>query len=260
MSQVEGLMTPPSESAAPRGDDRDASTSAARYALYWTPHPSSRWWTSWSDWLGRCADDGRVRVQPAIAGVDAQRLAALTADPRRYGLHATLKPPFRLVPACTRDELVRAVQAYCEGRIGFLMPALEVAHLGDFLALVPVQPHAPIERIESDLVRRFDRFRAPPTQAELARRRAQAPLSPREEALMERWGYPWVLDRFRFHLSITGAFRRADIALLDRVAEAARERLAGLAGEPLRFDAVSVFEEPSPGADFRQIARIPFKS
>ena len=46
-------------------------------------------------------------------------------------------------------------------------------------------------------------FARPPGAAELERRR-KAGLSAAQEKMLLRWGYPYVLDEFRFHLTLTG--------------------------------------------------------
>ena len=69
---------------------------AHRYAAYFAPAIGSAWWEAGSHWLGRCAARGQPLPQPAIDGMPPARQQALTAAPRRYGWHATLKAPFAL--------------------------------------------------------------------------------------------------------------------------------------------------------------------
>jgi ribose 1,5-bisphosphokinase len=68
--------------------------------------------------------------------------------------------------------------------------------------------------------------------------------------LLARWGYPYVLDEFRFHFTLTGPTGEAP-----GLAYEARQALAKLADTPLWFDAVSLVTEPSPGAAFREVHR-----
>jgi hypothetical protein len=67
----------------------------------------------------------------------------------------------------------------------------------------------------------------------MARRRA-AGLTPAQERNLIEWGYPYVLDEFRFHLTLTGS-------LADPEAEAAMAALSPLT-EPLCRDALAVRE------------------
>ena len=50
----------------------------------------------------------------------------------------------------------------------------------------------------------FNAYRAPLSAAD-RERRIKAKLSPRQIELMDQWGYPYVLDEYRFHMTLTGA-------------------------------------------------------
>jgi ribose 1,5-bisphosphokinase len=229
----------------------------ARYALYYTPDPGSAWWRFGSAWLGRCAAAGNELPQPQIDGVDPALMKVLTEAPRRYGFHATLKPPFRLARGASLIALEQALERFCARQSAIRLPPLKVAELDDFLALVPSAKDARIDALAAACVRGLDRFRAPPTAAELERRRA-AGLSPREDSLLQRWGYPYVLDRFRFHFSLTGSLRAESPYFVAALQEAAAAAVATLAENPLVLDAICIFEEPAPGADLRIVHRARF--
>lgn len=191
-----------------------------RYALYFTPRAGTAW--------ARFGD------------------AALIGDARRYGFHATLKPPFRLARGASLADLQRDLDAYCARLTPFPLPPLQVARLDDFMALAPQAPEARLEAIAAHCVRAFDRYRAPLTGAELAKRRGR-PLSQRQEDYLMQWGYPYVLEEFRFHLSLSGVLGPAEAP-----------QFAAPPEEPLVFDAISLMEEPAPGATFRLLERYPF--
>ncbi|NAZ36483.1 DUF1045 domain-containing protein [Rubellimicrobium sp. CFH 75288] len=177
---------------------------AVRHAIYWMPEgPLARWG---GRWLGWDAVEGCAVPQPPIPGHDRARL---TAAPRRYGLHATLKPPFRLAPGRTEAELAAALAALAARTAPAVAPALTVARLGGFLALVPEGDEAALSGLAALCVEQLDPFRAPPSAAEIARRRA-AGLDAEEEANLQRWGYPWVMDRFRFHVTLSGPVTEAE--------------------------------------------------
>jgi phosphonate metabolism protein PhnN/1,5-bisphosphokinase (PRPP-forming) len=197
----------------------------ARYALYLAPAPGSAWARFGAEWFAR--DDARL------------------AQPRRYGFHATLKAPFRLAPGASRAALLADLEGFCAARRSFILPRLRAKRIADFLALVPEAPDARLDRLAADCVVHFERYRAPLEPLELVRRR-RGPLTARQDALLERWGYPHVLDEFRCHFSLTGALRSAP------------PEPPPLPEEPLQVDAVCLFEEPSPGADFRLVRRAPF--
>jgi phosphonate metabolism protein PhnN/1,5-bisphosphokinase (PRPP-forming) len=201
-------------------------TVCLRYALYFAPAPDSAWARFGEAWLARTD--------------------SLLDHPRRYGFHATLKAPFRLRSDASIEQLVEELDAFARVQIAFSVPQMQLARLDDFLALVPASPEPRLDALAAHCVKRFDRWRAPLSAAELDRRRRES-LTQRQEALLARWGYPHVLDEYRFHMSLTGL-------LLD----AQPPEVPPLPAEPLRIDAVTVFEEQAPQAPLRAIHRAPF--
>lgn len=218
-----------------------------RVAIYAAPSPDSDWWERGSEWLGRCAARRCELPMPAIDGVDAATRHAVTADPRRYGWHATLKAPLRLAQGADLAALRDAVAAICHDHGPIDLGALQVARLGSFLALRPEQAPPNLAALADDCVRRLQPLAAPLGEAELARRR-RAPLTPEEDALMLAWGYPWVLHRFRFHFSLTGSLAGVPDDVVGRLWGAATRQFGAL--EPMRLDRLSIFIEPAPGGDF----------
>ena len=199
-----------------------------RYALYLAPAPGSAWARFGDEWFAR----GDERL----------------AEARRYGFHATLKAPFRLAARATLAALAVELDRFCSARRAFVLPRLRVEPIGDFLALVPAAREPRLDRLAADCVVHFDRYRAPLHEDELLRRR-RTPLSARQDALLERWGYPYVLDEFRCHFSLTGSLRG--------VPRGAAPGPPPLPDEPMPVDAVSVFEEPRAGAPLRVVHRAP---
>lgn len=234
----------------------DAHAPAKRYAIYFVPDTASPWWAQWSAWLGRCACSGKTLEQPVVPGLSPEEFFSLTAAPRRYGLHATLKAPMRLGQETSLQQLVQAVKALSTAYSAFAMPPMQVVVLSDFLALTPSAPSPQLHAIADACVTELDHLRAPLTPAELGKRRPDE-LNARERQHLERWGYPYVLDTFRFHISLTGSLIGVETHAIEALKQAAQQRVDALATEPLMFDAVSVFEEAAPGADFMISVRAP---
>ena len=230
-----------------------------RYALYFTPVSSSPWREFGAAWLGRCVLDGGLRDQPSIDGLDAAGFSQLTLAPRRYGFHATLKAPFRLASNQTVAALRSALDLFCAQRESFALAPPEAMRLKHFLALAWPAPDLRVNALAAASVMAFDHFRAVPDAFDLARRRA-AGLSAREEELLLQWGYPHVLDQFRFHFSLTGPIGDTPAGTVESVLDAARASLAKLRDTALLFDAISLFEQPSPGAPFRVLQRSPLRA
>lgn len=180
--------------------------SYARFAIYYLP-PEGALSSFGARWLGWDVLTGRAAPHWPEPGLEA-----VTQTPRKYGFHATLKPPFRLAEGQTAEALDKAVAAMAARCAPARAEGLEVARIGSFLALVPQGDTAQIARVAATCVEALDDFRAPATGAELARRRA-ARLTPEQEALLSRWGYPYVMQAFRFHMTLTGRLDPQDGAV-----------------------------------------------
>jgi putative phosphonate metabolism protein len=227
---------------------------AFRYALYYAPRPSSAWSRFGARWLGRDPATGERIEQPAIAGLAREAFHALTAEPRKYGFHATLKAPFALREGTTPKALLEALARFCGARRSIPLPPLEVRRLEDFLALVPAARASRINELAADCEREFETFRAPLAPGDLDHRRRRG-LSPRQDRYLEEWGYPYVFAEYRFHLTLTGSLDGMPPHQVAALVAAAREALAALRAPPLRLDAVCLFEQPEPAAPFRLVRR-----
>ena len=159
-----------------------------RYAVYFAPNPGSLGWLAGSHWLGRCAALLQPLQQLAIDGMAADTLHRLTAAPRRYGWHATLKAPFALAPGTDWLMLHQTVQEVARGLQPFVLPPMQVKRIDDFLALVPPALHpanAQIQETAATCVTALQHLAAPLSDADVARRRA-AGLTARQDALLQR--------------------------------------------------------------------------
>ncbi|WP_412103273.1 DUF1045 domain-containing protein [Salipiger bermudensis] len=214
-------------------------THFSRYAVYYAPEPGP-FAEFTARWLGWDAAAGTEREHPDVPGVPLP-VAEITATPRKYGFHGTLKPPFRITGS--RAALEADLAALAATLAPAEMPGLALTRLGSFVALTPEGDTAGLARIAAQTVRALDPHRAAPGEDELARRR-KANLSPAQEKNLLRWGYPYVMEEFRFHLTLTGRLPRAQ-------AEATMAALAPvlepLAPRPFRVDALCLFGEDEAG-------------
>ncbi len=198
----------------------------ARYAVYAVP--------------GTRAEDGPLAARLLELG---QKALAETGRARRYGWHATLKAPFR--SDADEAEVVGAVAAFAARRPSVTIPSVALRNLGGaFWAVVPGAEAAPLADLASAATTELDVLRAPLSEADLARRSVER-LSPRQRELLEEWGYPYVLDEFRWHFTLT-----------DEIGDAAEpgvrlERdLAEVLGHDIPMTSIALCVEPRPGADF----------
>lgn len=199
-------------------------------------------------WLRR--RDGRL-PQPVIGTVTPERLRQITAEPRHYGFHATLKPPFAFAEGADVDALDEAVAALASRFPAFAVPGLRLTCLSGFWALMLSKRCPMVDGLAAACVAEFDRFRAPPSAAELARRRS-ADLSPGQEALLRRWGYPYVMEEFRFHMTLTARLDPVEGAAVGRELASLVEPLCQTA---LTIDAISLFRQDRRDAPFRLLRR-----
>lgn len=218
------------------------SEAAYRYAIYWAPPAESELARFGAAWLGRDAEADR-----AIPGLLSIADQALVADPRRYGLHATLKPPFALRDAADIGDLELALARFATGRKTVPLGPLALTDLKGFLALCPPQRLPALHELADGCVRDFDRFRAPATAQELAKRRASG-LTAAQDAHLLDWGYPYVLDQFQFHVTLTQRLEPEPRARFRADLEA---RLVTVLETSFEIADLALFEEPTPGAPFR---------
>ena len=206
-------------------------------------------------WLGRDADTNRQLAQPLVPGLDAVALAELTAAPRRYGFHATMMAPFHLAPAVQLNDLTRALGGLADRLVPQPMPPLRVSRFSDFLALMPEQESPELLALAAVCVSALDPFRAALSEEDLRRRRKPG-LSDVEMRLLDRWGYPYVMEAFRFHMTLTGQLGEPDAALLSAFLDG---YLAAALQETLMLGALSLFEQPERQKSFRRIANFPLR-
>ena len=226
-----------------------------RVAIYYAPDTRSSAWQLGSEWLGRNAATGQHLPRPTLSGVATEILTALTAHPSRYGWHATLKAPFELAPGNTLSSLRAGVQRLCHGRKPFDLAPLELSTLDGFLSLRPEQSSLELSQLAADCVQHLHSFAAPLDEEALARRRL-APLSREEDELLLAWGYPYVLQRFQFHFSLTGSLNLLPAELLPALMQAANDHFRELPA--FRVDRLSIFIESKLGRDFQLFEQIEF--
>ena len=213
----------------------------ARYAIYYAPGPDTLFHALGTRWLGRDTWTGEVASQPAIDSI-----ASLTDEPRRYGFHATLKAPLQLARTKTRKDLSVFAGEFAGRHAPVMLPKLRLAALDGFLALIPDAETDRLHELAACCVMDFDGFRGPLHQEEIARR-TRSGLNLRQNRLLLNWGYPHVLDQFRFHMTLSNRLDATDMARLKAGAEM---HFAPVIGVPLRLDAITIFCEAKAGAPF----------
>lgn len=219
-----------------------------RVAAYWAPRIDDPLHALGSAWLGRDAETGAAVPQPALPGLD---IAEITGDARGYGLHATLKPPFRLATdwhAFRADALALAARTK-----PFALPPLRLVEHHGFLALMESEKSADLQAFCDACVTALDAHRAPPTEAEIARRNP-ARMTDRQRRYLDRWGYHYVFDEWWFHVTFSRRLTAEERAV---VQPALAAHLGEVPALPRRVTELCLFTQAGPGAPFLVAERLP---
>jgi hypothetical protein len=221
----------------------------ARVGVYYAPAFDDPLWRRAAEWLGRDPETGAAVPQPDVPGI-----AEATADPRLYGFHATLKPPMRLRDSSTWDDVVADAERIAAGLESFESPRLAVSDIHGFLAVRETVFSAALQGLADAFVGGLDAHRAPPSEAELERRRRGGRLTAEQDAMLMRWGYPYVFETWFFHMTLT---RRMDAAGHAVFRPAAEAFFAEALARPRIVSDVCLFTQATAGAPFNCALRIP---
>jgi putative phosphonate metabolism protein len=227
-----------------------------RYAIYHAPAPDTELDRFGAQLLGYDAYSGDDLPFPGESPGLPPDWRDLTKDPRKYGFHATLKPPLSLADGKTEAGLLSACEAFANTprEIPIIKPVVD--SISGFIAVVPAEPPASLIRLAADCVSAFDDLRAPLTAEDRARRNPST-LTPRQHDHLGRWGYPYVMEDFRFHMTLTGRLaaerRKAIMAML-------QERFAVLGLGSLSIDRIALFRQGDADSRFRIVSHWKLRS
>ena len=219
-----------------------------RYAIYYTP-PDGLFADFGAHWLGWDIATGRTAIHPSYNGLPAP-LEKITQTPRSYGFHATLKSPFHLVEGQKTEALCDALITLASDQKPVSLDGLQIAALGSFLALVPFGNTTELSELAARIVRDLDAFRAPLSADEFTRKNHHR-LTTAQQGNLARWGYPHVMDQFRFHMTLTGRLSKPDLRATKTTLEPA---LGSLMSQPFTLCSLTLVGEDDRGM-FHQIRR-----
>ena len=217
-----------------------------RYAIYYVSAPGSDLDRFGARLLGYDAFSGEDLPFPEGISLAMPDWHELTKDPRKYGFHATLKAPLSLAPGKTEAELLAACEAFAGTARAIPVIRPVVSSISGFIAVVPAESSTELKRLAADCVSELDSFRAPLTSEDRARRNPSE-LTPRQCEHLDRWGYPYVMDDFRFHMTLTG---RLDATRHEAVLTMLRNRFSEISLATLSIDRIAVFRQENQDSRF----------
>jgi hypothetical protein len=215
----------------------------SRYAIYYIPDLPL--FQIGSDWLGWNSLTG----QETTLSANHHRI---TDRPRKYGFHATMKPPFSLASNSTQGELQDAFQAFCATVSPATGGTLKISRLGRFLAMTQDVQSNDVTDLAASTVSHFDKFRAPLSDNDIQKRR-QRRLTPEQDALMLRWGYPYVMQEFKFHMTLTGPLQNDEIVSIEQLANT---RFQEFIGQSLNIASLALLGEDRDSGRFHVIEKL----
>jgi putative phosphonate metabolism protein len=224
-----------------------------RYAIYYADAPDSTLERFGASLLGYDAYGGEELPFPDGVPPDWREL---TQDPRKYGFHATLKAPMTLAPGRTEAQLVAACELFADAArpVPLIKPVVD--SISGFIAVVPAEPSSELERLAADCTRAFDFFRAPLTPEDRARRNP-AKLTAQQCDYLDRWGYPYVMEEFRFHMTLTG---RLPAERRDKVVAMLQSRFAVIEQATLEIDRIALLRQDDAASRFQIIGHWPLRA
>lgn len=227
-----------------------------RYAIYFVPAADSVLYRFGASLIGYDAYPGQPLAFPPGIEAEVEGWEQFTADPRRYGFHATLKAPIALAAGKTESALIATMDEFARTPRAMPMITPVVRSISSFIAIVPDKPCAELQAFARDCVTVFDSFRAPLTEADRERRNISA-LSERQILYLDRWGYPYVLEEFRFHMTLAGSL---PAERLETVTNILRERFSALELTSIPIDRLTLLRQDDPTSRFKIIRHWPLKA
>ncbi len=221
-----------------------------RYAIYFVPSADNVLYRFGAELIGYDAYSGQPLSFADGIEAEIEDWKQLTTDPRKYGFHATLKAPLTLAPDRTEDELADTMRAFTRTPRTVPLIAPTVRSISSFIAIVPDGPCPELQTLAADCVTAFDHFCAPLTDADRERRNVSA-LTGRQVAYLDRWGYPYVFDEFRFHMTLAGSIPTERRGL---VTDALQNRFAALNLKSVPIDRLALLRQSDAMSCFTIIA------
>jgi len=227
-----------------------------RFAIYYAPEKESDLYQLGKEWLARGLRSNLQLELPKIQGLSVAQILDVIRPAARYGFHGTLKPPFELISTDQQDDLINDLETFVSTEKPFSLPPLKLKQIGHFLALTPVGDTSNLNHLATRIVRFFDSYRRPETEAKMNQRRRSG-LTSLQELYLTTWGYPYVMDEFKFHLTLTGPLK--DKYSQRIILKELSKRVSQLSLEEIRINNICLFIQDGKNEPFNLHSRYNFK-
>jgi len=122
-------------------------------------------------------------------------------QPAKYGFHATLKAPFRLKRNVKTKNFYDVISHIAAQHSRFKIKGLKIVYSKKFTFITSRKPNKLLINLENDLVKHLDTFRAELNKTEIKKRIPDS-LTFKQNKYLKEWGYPFVFDQFKFHMTL----------------------------------------------------------
>ena len=180
----------------------------SRYAIYYAPPKESsleefgRYWFGW-DPLNAKLINNKQRINylnrfgiKNLKNIDKNVLIA-----KKYGFHGTLIPPFKLNKNYSTNKLFKKTDEIAKKFKKFKFYKFKLKKINNFYAFVQNKKNSNINKISNRLVKELFKFRSPLTKKEIDKRNPSK-LSKLQLNILHKWGYPYLMSEFKFHMTI----------------------------------------------------------
>lgn len=227
-----------------------------RYAIYYTLPKENELYQKVSSWLGHDVYGTKEKQNSFEFPEALVPFRQYNNKASVYGFHATLKAPFRLAEGLSRHQLEYSLEKFCTLRKPFECGKMSIVEIGNFLAFSHQSYCQKMELLAQDCVKTFEDFRAPLNNAEIARRKPES-LTKKQKQLLNLWGYPYVMEEFKFHMTLTNKIYDGN---LQACHAALNDYFSPYLSQSFVVDRVYLYHQPSPTEKFYIINSFPFEN
>ena len=212
-----------------------------RYAIYYAPIENCE-----LDVFGKCLlgwdpYKGEEITKPyPLKLPNLQKFSRFVLTPKQYGFHGTIKAPFRLKDGYTYNDLENKVGEISKQIHSFHLNKLIIKKLGYFIALIPTN-NLKVNEVSNKFVEGLDYLRDELSENEI-KKRNPIKLTSRQKKMLFKWGYPYVFNEFKFHLTLTS---KLNIEEIDDVFKSLQNILTQFNLIKINFNSVCIFGQKS---------------